>query len=141
MAKVSFTNDTINCDWKADKTINSQGVMIICSKFDCSKNLLNTILLLLNTVRAIIFFLVNCSTAVGNLLSCRINWIWAINYFSVNCSNCRPIYIWTVVTVKTDTIFCSNFACSTEINFPEHVRQEYSLPKWNKIRAVYCQAV
>ena len=35
--------------------------MIICSKFDCSKNLLDTILLLLNTVRAIIFFLVNCS--------------------------------------------------------------------------------
>ncbi len=35
--------------------------MIICSKFDCSKNLLDTILLLLDTVRAIIFFLVNCS--------------------------------------------------------------------------------
>jgi hypothetical protein len=35
--------------------------MIICSKFDCSKNLLDTILLLLDTVREIIFFLVNCS--------------------------------------------------------------------------------
>ena len=35
--------------------------MIICSKFDCSKNLFDTILLLLDTVRAIIFLLVNCS--------------------------------------------------------------------------------
>ncbi len=34
---------------------------VICSKFDCSKNLLDTILLLLDTIRAIIFFLVNCS--------------------------------------------------------------------------------
>jgi hypothetical protein len=80
-------------------------VMIICSKFDCSKNLLDTILLLHDTVRAIIFFLVNCSTAVGNLLSCRINWIRAIYIFCVNCSNCRPIYIRTVDTVKTDINF------------------------------------
>ena len=36
------------------KLSNLIGVMIICSKFDCSKNLLDT-------VRAIIFFLVNCS--------------------------------------------------------------------------------
>ncbi len=40
-------------------------VIIICSKFDCSKNLLDTILLLLDTVRAIIFFLVNCSNPVN----------------------------------------------------------------------------
>ena len=39
--------------------------MIICSKFDCSKNLLNTIVLLLNTIRAIIIFLVNCSNPVN----------------------------------------------------------------------------
>ena len=39
--------------------------MIICSKFDCSKNLLDTILLLLNTIRAIIIFLVNCSNPVN----------------------------------------------------------------------------
>jgi hypothetical protein len=79
--------------------------MIICSKFVCSKNLLDTILLLLDTVRAIIFILVNCSTTAKNLLSCRINWIRAINYFCVNCSNCRPIYIRTVDTVKTDINF------------------------------------
>ena len=41
------------------------GVIIICLKFDCSKNLLNTILLLLDTVRTIIFFLVNCSNPVN----------------------------------------------------------------------------
>ncbi len=39
--------------------------MIICSNCDCSKNLLDTILLLLDTVRAIIFFLVNCSNPVN----------------------------------------------------------------------------
>jgi hypothetical protein len=39
--------------------------MIICSKFDCSKNLLDTILLLLDTIRAIIIFLVNCSNPVN----------------------------------------------------------------------------
>ena len=83
----------------------SRWVMIICSKFDCSKNLLDTILLLLDTVWAIIFFLVNCSTAVLNLLSCRINWIRAINIIIVNCSNCRPLYIRTVDTVKTDINF------------------------------------
>jgi hypothetical protein len=81
-------------------------VMIICSKFDCSKNLLDTILLLLDTVRAIIFFLVNCSAAVLNLLSCRINWIRAINIIIVNCSNCRPLNIRTVDTnIKTDINF------------------------------------
>ena len=42
----------------------TSSLMIICSKFDCSKNLLVTILLLLDTVRAIIFFLVNCSNPV-----------------------------------------------------------------------------
>ena len=84
----------------------SDRVMIICSKFDCSKNLLDTILLLLDTVRAIIFFLVNCSTAVGNLLSCRINWIRAIDIICVNCSNCRPLNIRTVDTnIKTDINF------------------------------------
>ncbi len=36
-------------------------VIIICSKFDCWKNLLDTILLLLDTIRAIIIFFVNCS--------------------------------------------------------------------------------
>ena len=40
-------------------------VMIICLKFDCSKNLLDTILLLLDTIRAIIIFLVNCSNPVN----------------------------------------------------------------------------
>ena len=37
---------------------SNQWVIIICSKFDCSKNLLDT-------VRAIIFFLVNCSNPVN----------------------------------------------------------------------------
>ncbi len=50
--------------------------MIICSKFDCSKNLLDTILLLLDTVRAIIFFLVNCSNPVYLL---GMNWIRAVS--------------------------------------------------------------
>ena len=81
-------------------------VMINCSKFVCLKNLLDTILLLLDTVRAIIFFLVNCSTAILNLLSCRINWIRAIDIICVNCSNCRPLYIRTVDTnIKTDINF------------------------------------
>jgi hypothetical protein len=40
-------------------------VITICSKFDCSKNLLDTIILLLDTIRAIIFFLVNCSNPVN----------------------------------------------------------------------------
>ncbi len=43
-------------------------VIIICSKFDCSKNLLDTILLLLDTIRAIIIFLVNCSKIMKNHL-------------------------------------------------------------------------
>ena len=42
------------------------GDMIICSNCDCSKNLLDTILLLLDTIRAIIFFLVNCSKIKNN---------------------------------------------------------------------------
>ncbi len=52
-------------------------VIIICSKFDCSKNLLDTILLLLDTVRAIIFFLVNCSNPV-NLW--ELTWFEQINF-------------------------------------------------------------
>ncbi len=83
-----------------------KGVMINCSKFVCSKNLLDTILLLLDSIRAIIIFLVNWSTAVLNLLSCRINWIQAIDIICVNCSNCRPLYIRTVDTnFKTDINF------------------------------------
>ncbi len=39
-------------------------VMIICSKFVCSKNLLDTIFHLLDTIRAIIIFFVNCSNPV-----------------------------------------------------------------------------
>ena len=54
--KRQFNNQTCH---EQSKLINR--VMIICSKFDCSKNLLDTILLLLDTVRAIIIFLVNCS--------------------------------------------------------------------------------
>ncbi len=83
-------------------------VMINCSKFVCSKNLLDTILLLLDSIRAIIIFLVNWSTAVLNLLSCRINWIRAIdiNWYIVNCSNCWPLNIQTVDTnIKTDINF------------------------------------
>ena len=49
-----------------------QGVIIICSKFNCSKNLLDMILLLLDTVRAIIFFLVNCSNPVN---------LWELTWF------------------------------------------------------------
>ena len=39
--------------------------MVNCSNCDCSKNLLDTILLLLDTIRAIIFFLVICSNPVN----------------------------------------------------------------------------
>ena len=39
--------------------------MVNCSNCDCSKNLLDTILLLLDTIRAIIIFLVNCSNPVN----------------------------------------------------------------------------
>ncbi len=86
--------------------IGSSWVMINCSKFVCSKNLLDTILLLLDSIRAIIIFLVNWSTAVLNLLSCRINWIRAIDINCVNRSNCRPLYIRTVDTnIKTDINF------------------------------------
>ena len=38
--------------------------MVNCSNCDCSKNLLDTILLLLDTIWAIIFFLVICSNPV-----------------------------------------------------------------------------
>ncbi len=77
-------------------------VMINCLKFVCSKNLLDTILLLLDSIRAIIIFLVNWSTAVLYLLSCRINWIRAIDIIIVNCLNCRPLNILTVDTnIKT----------------------------------------
>ncbi len=41
-----------------------QGDMVNCSNCDCLKNLLDTILLLLDTIRAIIFFLVICSNSV-----------------------------------------------------------------------------
>ena len=41
------------------------GDMVNCSNCDCSKNLLDTILLLLDTIRAIIFFLVICSNPVN----------------------------------------------------------------------------
>jgi hypothetical protein len=81
-------------------------VMINCSKFVCSKNLLDAILLVLDSIRAIIIFLVNWLTAVFNLLSCRINWIRAIDIICVNCSNCRPLYIRTVDTnIKKDISF------------------------------------
>ena len=111
---IFLTDENTNC-------FPSQ-VMIICLKFDCSKNLLDTILLLLDTVRAIIFFLVNCSTAVGNLLSCRINWIRAIYIFCVNCSNCRPIYIRTVDTVKTDINFAQIAITPQKIIFKNESR-------------------
>jgi hypothetical protein len=51
------------CEWKIEKGKNKWD-MVNCSNCDCSKNLLDTILLLLDTVRAIIFFLVNCQMRV-----------------------------------------------------------------------------
>ncbi len=61
-----FVSKTIVCKWvKVIGIWNKILVMIICSNCDCSKNLLDTILLLLDTVRAIIFFLVNCSNPVN----------------------------------------------------------------------------
>jgi hypothetical protein len=56
-----FCYEFIKCLFKE----YAQWDMIICSNCDCSKNLLDTILLLLDTVRAIIFFLVNCSNPVN----------------------------------------------------------------------------
>jgi hypothetical protein len=47
-------------------------VIINCSKFVCSKNLLDTILLLLDSIRAIIIFLVNCSNPVN---------LWELTWF------------------------------------------------------------
>ncbi len=49
------------CNQNKTKEYDPQRVIIICSKFDCSKNLLDTILLLLDTIQAIIIFFVNCS--------------------------------------------------------------------------------
>jgi hypothetical protein len=56
--------DTVN-ECFSLQHLKSQRVLIICSKFDCLKNLLNTILLLLDTIPAIFIFLVNCSNAVN----------------------------------------------------------------------------
>ncbi len=66
------------------------GVMIICSKFVCSKNLLNTILLLLDTIRAndkksekwstVDTFFVNCSNPVypsSTGFEQLINFVWS----------------------------------------------------------------
>jgi hypothetical protein len=62
--------------------------------------------IIVDSIQAIIIFLVNWSTAVLNLLSCRINWIRAIDIIIVNCSNCRPLNIQTVDTnIKTDINF------------------------------------
>ena len=46
------------CNQNKTKEYDPQRVIIICSKFDCSKNLLDTILLLLDTIQAIIIFFV-----------------------------------------------------------------------------------
>ena len=56
--------DTVN-ECFSLQHLKSQRVLIICSKFDCLKNLLNTILLLLDTIPAIFIFLVNCSNPVN----------------------------------------------------------------------------
>ncbi len=100
--KVTFFEITITLSLIYRKKMGHDQLL----EFVCSKNLLDTILLLLDSIRAIIIFLVNCSTAILNLLSCKINWIRAIDIICVNCSNCRPLYIRTVDTnIKTDINF------------------------------------
>jgi hypothetical protein len=68
---------------------NCKRVMIICSKFDCSKNLLDTILLLLDTVRAIIFFLVNCSKIKNHEKSSAIRVFRAVSLLDKKISTVR----------------------------------------------------
>ncbi len=81
------------------------GVMIICSKFDCSKNLLDTILLLLDTVRAIIFFLVNCSKIKNHEKSSAVRYFEQFHFLSkkMNCSK-----------IKWSTKVVENVNCSTQ---------------------------
>ncbi len=63
-------------------------VMIICSKFVCSKNLLDTIFHLLDTIRANVTF---CQLLESSWA--RINWIRAVDQFHVEqlicCQKCR----------------------------------------------------
>jgi hypothetical protein len=103
--------------------------MINCSKFVCSKNLLDTILLLLDSVRAIIIFRVNWSTAVLNLLRSRINWIRAISIICVNCLNCQPLYIRTVDTVKTHINF-AGIAITQQIQSNSVITNRLGLTKF-----------
>ena len=63
--------------------------MIICSKFDCSKNLLDRILLLLDTIRAIIFFLVNCSKIKNNEKSSAVRVFRAVSLLDKKVSTAR----------------------------------------------------
>ncbi len=62
--------------------------MIICSKFVCSKNLLDTIFHLLDTIRANVTFL---STAQKSKIICRtcISSSFTFRQKNINCSNCN----------------------------------------------------
>jgi hypothetical protein len=66
-----------------------QWVMIIWSKFDYSKNLLDTILLLLDTVRAVIFFLVNCSKIKNHEKSSAVRVFQAVSLLDKKISTVR----------------------------------------------------
>ena len=66
--KLMRNNTNLNCLKKLLSLANESLFfwdMVNCSNCDCSKNLLDTILLLLDTIRAIIFFLVVCSNPVN----------------------------------------------------------------------------
>ncbi len=112
--------------------------MVNCSKFVCSKNLLDTILLLLDSIQAIIILLVNWSTAVLNLLSCRINWIPAIDSICVNCSNCRPLYIRTVDTNFKKDINFARIAITRQIFCFKNTYGRNQQRKWCTCMAVRC---
>ncbi len=69
--------------------------MVNCSNCDCSKNLLDKILLLLNTIRAIIFFLVICSNPVN---------LWGLTKDKLDSSS---------LTFRKKKFDCSTVICST----------------------------
>ena len=80
--------------------------MINCSKFVCSKKLLDTILLLLDSIRANNFYSVNWSTAVLNLflMQDQLDSIsFTFSQKNINCSNCK----WSTKVLE-------NVNCSTQ---------------------------
>ncbi len=78
--------------------------MIICSNCDCSKNLLDTILLLLDTIQAIIFFLVNCSKIKKNEKSSAVRAFRAVSLLDKKILTARIAFarqrFWKMTTAQ-----------------------------------------